>query len=87
MCHHHPLPLQASHLDRARKQQGKGEPLILLLCHPPGLILFFYYFFPHPFFFPPSAENLGTEPSATLSEIDARLQALQVYISTLGTHT
>ncbi|XP_042685577.1 centrosomal protein CCDC61 isoform X1 [Centrocercus urophasianus] len=32
-------------------------------------------------------ENLGTESSATLSEIDARLQALQVYISTLGTHT
>lgn len=31
-------------------------------------------------------ENLGTEPSATLSEIDARLQALQAYISTLGTH-
>ncbi|XP_072202564.1 centrosomal protein CCDC61 isoform X2 [Excalfactoria chinensis] len=31
-------------------------------------------------------ENLGTETSATLSEIDARLQALQAYISTLGTH-
>lgn len=40
----------------------------------------------HPFFLPPSTENLGTEPSATLSEIDARLQALQAYISTLGTH-
>ncbi|XP_021239660.1 coiled-coil domain-containing protein 61 isoform X3 [Numida meleagris] len=32
------------------------------------------------------AENVGTEPSATLSDIDARLQALQAYISTLGTH-
>lgn len=47
---------------------------------------FVFLFFFHPFFLPPSAENLGTEPSATLSEIDARLQALQAYISTLGTH-
>ncbi|NXC50550.1 CCD61 protein, partial [Penelope pileata] len=31
-------------------------------------------------------ENVGEEPSAALSAIDARLQALQVYVSALGTH-
>lgn len=84
VCHHHLLPLQASHPNRGCKQHGKGEPLILVFCHP--LAPFYFLVFFHPFFLPPSAENLGTEPSATLSEIDARLQALQAYISTLGTH-